>query len=222
MPEKKKHSIQSEAYEYIKKKIMMCEYLPNQLLSESILQEELGCSRTPVREAIRRLEQEGLATVLPKRGIVVSGFSIGDIRSIFEVRMLIEPYAVQAYGEALDLKELRRFLELFQRWENPNNRWEFYQLDDEFHEFLISGLANEYLHDLYGRIQTQNVRLRVMSGQMIASRLDRTVREHEDIARVCLEKNWELAAEKIRWHLECSRTSYFEAIVQNNGDANLL
>ena len=66
MPEKKKHSIQSEAYEYIKKKIMMCEYLPNQLLSESILQEELGCSRTPVREAIRRLEQEGLATVLPK------------------------------------------------------------------------------------------------------------------------------------------------------------
>ena len=56
MPEKKKHSIQSEAYEYIKKKIMMCEYLPNQLLSESILQEELGCSRTPVREAIRRLE----------------------------------------------------------------------------------------------------------------------------------------------------------------------
>ena len=169
MPEKKKHSIQSEAYEYIKKKIMMCEYLPNQLLSESILQEELGCSRTPVREAIRRLEQEGLATVLPKRGIVVSGFSIGDIRSIFEVRMLIEPYAVQTYGEALDQKELRRFLELFQRWENPNNRWEFYQLDDEFHEFLISGLANEYLHDLYGRIQTQNVRLRVMSGQMIAS-----------------------------------------------------
>ena len=75
MPEKKKHSIQSEAYEYIKKKIMMCEYLPNQLLSESILQEELGCSRTPVREAIRRLEQEGLATVLPKRGIVTGCIS---------------------------------------------------------------------------------------------------------------------------------------------------
>lgn len=223
MSEKKKHSIQNEAYAHIKKKIMTCEYLPNQLLSESLLQEELGCSRTPVREAIRRLEQEGLATVLPKRGIVVSGFSISDIRAIFEVRMLIEPYAVQTYGEALDEKELQRFLGLFQQhWENPNDGRDFYQLDDEFHEFLISGLANEYLHELYGRIQTQNVRLRVMSGQLIASRLDRTMREHEDIVKVCLEKNWKLAAEKIRWHLECSRTSYFEAIVQNNGDANLL
>lgn len=222
MSEKKKHSIQNEAYEYIKKKIMMCEYLPNQLLSESILQEELGCSRTPVREAIRRLEQEGLATVLPKRGIIVSGFSISDIRAIFEVRMLIEPYAVQTYGDVLDQKKLQRFLELFQRWESPNIGQDFYQLDDEFHEFLISGLTNEYLHDLYGRIQTQNIRLRVMSGQLITSRLDRTMREHEDIVRMCLEENWALAAEKIRWHLECSRTSYFEAIVQNNGAANLL
>lgn len=214
-------SIQNEAYEHIKKKIMMCEYKPNQLLSESVLLEDLGCSRTPVREAIRRLEQEGLATVLPKRGIVVSGFTISDIKAIFEVRMLIEPYAVQTYGEALDQGELRRFLDLFQHWQEQREQLDFYQVDDEFHRTLISALPNEYLHDLYSRIQTQNVRLRVMSGELIASRLDRTMQEHEEIARVCLEKNWQLAAEKIKWHLECSRTSYFEAIVQNNGAADL-
>lgn len=214
-------SIQNEAYEHIKKKIMMCEYKPNQLLSESVLLEDLGCSRTPVREAIRRLEQEGLATVLPKRGIVVSGFTISDIKAIFEVRMLIEPYAVQTYGEALDQGELRRFLDLFQHWQEQREQLDFYQVDDEFHRTLISALPNEYLHDLYSRIQTQNVRLRVMSGELIASRLDRTMQEHGEIARVCLEKNWQLAAEKIKWHLECSRTSYFEAIVQNNGAADL-
>lgn len=214
-------SIQNEAYEHIKKKIMMCEYRPNQLLSESVLLEDLGCSRTPVREAIRRLEQEGLATVLPKRGIVVSGFTISDIKAIFEVRMLIEPYAVQTYGDALAEEDLNRFLDLFQHWQERREQLDFYQVDDEFHRTLISALPNEYLHDLYSRIQTQNVRLRVMSGELIASRLDRTMQEHEEIARVCLEKNWPLAAEKIRWHLECSRTSYFEAIVQNNGAADL-
>lgn len=214
-------SIQNEAYEHIKKKIMMCEYAPNELLSESRLQEELGCSRTPVREAIRRLEQEGLATVLPKRGIVVSGFSISNINSIFEVRLLVEPYTLLHYASALDLETLHRFLLLFQRYRDQEPQLDFYQIDDQFHEFLISCLPNDYLHDLYARIQIQNVRLRVMSGQLVESRIYRTMLEHEEITRACLAQNWPLAAEKMKWHLECSRTSYFEAIVQNNGGAYL-
>lgn len=222
MSAKLTRSIQNEAYEHIKKKIMMCEYAPNELLSESVLQEELGCSRTPVREAIRRLEQEGLATVLPKRGILVSGFTINDINAIFEVRMLVEPYALLNYGSALDEGETRRFLTLFQQYQNKEAQLDFYPLDDEFHEFLISCLPNEYLHDLYTRIQTQNARLRVMSGQLIDSRINRTMLEHEEIARICLERNWEQAAEKMKWHLECSRASYFEAIMQNNSGTNLM
>lgn len=222
MPTRPVRSIQNEAYEHIKKKIMMCEYAPNQLLSESVLQEELGCSRTPVREAIRRLEQEGLATVLPKRGIIVSGFSISDVNAIFEVRMLVEPYALLQYGKNLDREEMRRFLERFQRYREEELPFDFYQLDDEYHEFLISCLPNEYLHDLYGRIQTQNARLRVMSGLLIDSRIDRTMLEHEEIARICLDRDWPQAAEKMKWHLECSRESYFEAILQNNGKANLM
>jgi len=216
------HSIQNQAYEYIKKKIMMCEYAPNQLLSESVLQEELGCSRTPIREAIRRLEQEGLATVLPKRGIIVSGFSVQNINAIFEVRMLVEPYALLNYGESLDEEEIRRFLGLFQQYQDKKPQMDFYQLDDGFHKFLISCLNNEYLHDLYARIQTQNVRLRVMSGQLIESRINRTMTEHEEIAQMCLRKDWEQAAEKMKRHLECSRASYFKAILRNSGGTNLM
>jgi len=222
MSTKRVHSIQNQAYEYIKNKIMMCEYAPKQLLSESVLQEELGCSRTPIREAIRRLEQEGLATVLPKRGIIVSGFSVQNINAIFEVRMLVEPYALLNYGKNLDAEEIRRFLSLFQQYQDQNAQMDFYQIDDEFHKFLISCLSNEYLHDLYDRIQTQNVRLRVMSGQLIDSRLSSTMREHEEIAQMCLNQDWGQAAEKMRQHLECSRASYFEAILQNSGGANLI
>lgn len=222
MPSQPSRSIQNTAYDHIKKKIMMCEYAPNQLLSESVLQEELGCSRTPVREAIRRLEQEGLATVLPKRGIIVSGFSVSNINAIFEVRLLVEPYAVLNYGRSLDEAELRRYRDLFQSHRDKVPDRDLYQIDDGFHRFLISGMSNEFLHDLYGRIQTQNVRLRVMSGRLIDSRMSRTMQEHEEIALMCLDKNWEQAAEKMKWHLECSRTSYFEAIVQNSFDTNLM
>lgn len=216
------HSIQNDAYEYIKKKIVMCEYAPNQLLSESVLQEELGCSRTPIREAIRRLEQEGLATVLPKRGILVSGFSVQNVNAIFEVRMLVEPYALLNYGKNLDEGEIHRFLNLFQQYQTSETEMDFYRIDDEFHKFLISCLCNEYLHDLYAHIQTQNVRLRVMSGQLIESRLGQTMREHEEIAQMCLSQDWKQAAEKMKRHLECSRASYFEAIMRNNGGANLI
>ncbi len=222
MSNQRVHSIQNEAYEAIKKKIVMCEYAPNQLLSESVLQEELGCSRTPIREAIRRLEQEGLATVLPKRGILVSGFSVQNINAIFEVRMLVEPYALLNYGKNLDEGEIRRFLGLFQQYQASETEMDFYQIDDEFHKFLISGLCNEYLHDLYARIQTQNVRLRVMSGQLIESRLGQTMQEHEEIAQMCLRRDWEQAAENMKRHLECSRAAYFEAILQNNGGTDLI
>jgi len=222
MSNQRVHSIQDKAYERIKKKIMMCEYAPNQLLSESVLQEELGCSRTPIREAVRRLEQEGLATVLPKRGILVSGFSVQNINAIFEVRMLVEPYALLNYGKSLDEGEIRRFLSIFQQFQAQKVLMDFYQIDDDFHRFLISCLCNEYLHDLYARIQTQNVRLRVMSGQMIESRLSRTMQEHEEIAQMCLRQDWGQAAEKMKRHLVCSRASYFEAIMQNNGGTDLI
>ncbi len=222
MSTKQVHSIQNEAYEYIKKKIIMCEFAPNQLLSESVLQEELGCSRTPIREAIRRLEQEGLATVLPKRGILVSGFSVQNINAIFEVRMLVEPYTLLNYGKNLDEGEIRRFLSLFQQDQAGKAQTDFYRLDDEFHRFLISCLCNEYLLDLYAHIQTQNARLRVMSGQLIESRISRTMLEHEEIAQMCLSRDWEQAAEEMKRHLEYSREAYFKAILQNNGGTNLI
>lgn len=134
MPSAKSASMQSKAYDFIKRKITMCEYAPNQLLSEAVLQEELGFSRTPVREAIGRLEQEGLLKVFPKRGIVVSGFTISDISKIFEVRRLVEPYALRNYGSRLDLTEVARFSEIFHAHMQSNEcgSREFYQLVTSF------------------------------------------------------------------------------------------
>ena len=217
----KSTSMQSKAYEFIKRKITMCEYAPNQLLSEAVLQEELGFSRTPVREAIGRLEQEGLLKVLPKRGIVVSGFTFSDISMIFEVRRLIEPYALRHYGSRLDLDEVKRYSEIFHAHMSSTECTEFYHLDDQFHSLLISVLENDYLLELYSRIRTQNTRLRVMSGQFIDSRMRRTMAEHAEIADACLESNWERAAIAMTKHLQYSEESSLATLLKSRGNTSI-
>ena len=88
---KKKQTLKQVAYDHIKNKIVTCEYEPNAFINEGMIANELGVSRTPIREAIMRLEQEQLVQVLSKRGIVVCPLTPNLIASIFETRLLLEP-----------------------------------------------------------------------------------------------------------------------------------
>ena len=216
MAVKHNYSMQDQAYQFIRQKIASCEYLPKQMLSESQLQEELGFSRTPVREAIGRLAQEGLLQVFPKRGIMVSGISIQDIHQIFEVRSLLEPYALRMYHSDLDLEEIKRFSDLFHAYSNDSAHVNFYELDDQFHALLLASMKNDYLVELYDRIRTQSVRLRIMSGEFIQSRIDQTMKEHAQIADACLAQNWEEAAQAMTEHLRYSKESSLATILQNS------
>ena len=94
MESQTKPSLKLQAYQYLKTKILNCEYRPNEFLNEQKLCAEMGnISRTPMRDALGRLEQEGLITILPKKGLMVSGITEEDVHSMFEMRLLVEPYA---------------------------------------------------------------------------------------------------------------------------------
>ena len=172
-----------------------------------------------MREAIGRLEQEGLLKVFPKRGIFVSSFTISDISMIFEVRRLIEPYTLRHYGDRIDRSKIAEFAAIFDKLKNEKTLNQFYQLDDEFHSTLIAALDNDYLRDLYSRIRTQTIRLRVMSGQMIDTRLQLTMSEHAEIAAACLEGNWELAALAMSKHLQYSEESSLATLLKSKSSA---
>ena len=210
-------SMQNQAYRFIRKKIESCEYAPNDMLSEALLREELGFSRTPVREAIGRLAQEGLVRVYPKRGIMVSPISIGDIHKIFEVRALVEPYALTAHHDKLDLAEIERFSKIFHAYEDGCGDEDIYGVDDRFHETLIAAIGNDYLLELYDRIHVQSVRLRVLSGKFVESRIQNTMAEHARIADACLREDWSGAALAMTEHLRCSKESSLAAILHNEG-----
>ena len=80
MESQTKPSLKLQAYQYLKTKILNCEYRPNEFLNEQKLCAEMGnISRTPMRDALGRLEQEGLITILPKKGLMVSGITEEDV-----------------------------------------------------------------------------------------------------------------------------------------------
>ena len=82
MESQTKTSLKLQAYQYLKTKILNCEYRPNEFLNEQKLCAEMGnISRTPMRDALGRLEQEGLITILPKKGLMVSGITEEDVHS---------------------------------------------------------------------------------------------------------------------------------------------
>ena len=212
MPEKK--SLKQQAYDEIKRKIVTCEYAPNTLLNEELLREELHVSRTPIRDALSRLEQKGLITILPKKGIMVSSLSINDINMVFEVRMMYEPYALLHYGSRIPYSVLTHSYELLSDLDAMSEDWAFFQADDAFHAAVVQAIGNRFLLQTYEWIQDQNLRVRVMTGQTSAPRLEDTSKEHTRILEACLKKDWSEAASAMKDHLINSKNATFDLLFQ--------
>ena len=174
-----KPSLKLQAYQYLKTKILNCEYRPNEFLNEQKLCAEMGnISRTPMRDALGRLEQEGLITILPKKGLMVSGITEEDVHSMFEMRLLVEPYALRNYGNLIPRQELEDYKELMH---HPDRIDDFCKSDDDFHALLMSSLPNKYLRSAYDRITGLNTRFRIMTGKVSMINREQTCEEHLEI-----------------------------------------
>lgn len=211
-----KETLKEQAYTYIKTKIIHCDYPPGMFLNEEQLRTELAISRTPIRDAISRLEQENLVRVLPKKGILVSELPIREIQSIFETRLLVEPYALLNYGNSIPQSEYQKYLEVFSDNSllDPQNDT-IYDMDSQFHHMIVEATQNPYLIQMYGLITAQNTRLRILSGGENTGRLHQTQEEHLAILKCCLAQDWQGASQKMRKHLEGSQKASFDLAIKN-------
>lgn len=210
-----KESLKQKAYHAIKEKIVTCEYAPGAMLNEEALREELHVSRTPIRDALSRLEQEGLISILSKKGIEVSGLSMNDINLIFEVRLLYEPYALLNYGSKIKDDVIYKYYDIFSSPVNTFSKDEYFRLDDAFHVNIVEAIQNPYLLRTYDWIHNQNLRFRVMTGQYVDYRLEQTTAEHLKILTACLKHDWELAAKEMETHLLASKNATFDLILND-------
>ena len=211
--EMRKETLKQQAYNIIKKKIITCEYPPNFLLNEEKLKDEIGASRTPIRDALSRLEQENLVRILPKKGIMVASLSIREINAIYEARMLVEPYAIEHYANKVEKERLEYFRKIFRDRKEIQER--IYDVDDKLHIEFINAMDNEYFQAMYERIYYQNCRLRILSGVKSEKRIEETLQEHLKIINACLEEQWQDAAEAMREHLVCSKRASFMTIIES-------
>lgn len=208
----KKETLKQHAYNIIKDKIINCEYAPSALLNEEMLKEDVQASRTPIRDALGRLEQEGLVTILPKKGIMVAPLTIREINMVHEARTLIEPFAILHYGNKISDEIYQNYFRIFQRdTANVSDLNEYYETDKQFHQMFIDATSNDYLISTYERIAQQNTRLRIYSGRKSRNRLLASQQEHLKIVEYCLKQDWALASKAMKEHLYHSKEASFEA-----------
>lgn len=205
-------SLKSIAYTTIRNRIADCTYPPGSMLNEELLEQSLNISRTPIRDALGRLEQEGLILIKPKKGILISPLNLNEINKIYEIRMIFEPYAILNYGNLLDEMFLHNQYKICS---SEPSHIDIFQYDDFFHTQIVKATHNFYIEECYDTINVQIQRFRRLTG-IHPERLLATLEEHKAIITECLKKNWEEAAEAMRYHLTRSKDSAFSIVLEAN------
>jgi DNA-binding GntR family transcriptional regulator len=198
-------SLKLFAYNAIKEKIIRCEYPPNALLNEEIIKQDLHVSRTPIRDALGRLEQESIIRILPKRGILVTGITLEDVNQIFETRLLIEPYTMNKYGKTIDPGIYTDFLDFFSAGTETDDTDTVNRKDNDFHLCFITASNNPYLIQANEYPFFQGMRLRILSTSMGKERIKVSQNEHRVIAQCCCNRDWKNASRALTEHLKSSK-----------------
>ena len=174
-------------------------------LYEGELAMRMGISRTPVREAIRQLEQEGLVTLHPNRETVVTEFTADDVREIYQLRAAVEGMAACIAAERRESGAVAAIFDVIAGMQaalGADDEATYFQLDAAFHDQVVRASGNSRLLDVRLRIRDQTRRyLTLTLGHVSASGLQRNFHEHEAIALAIRAGQAERAEALMRGHV---------------------
>ncbi len=152
-------------YEELKRQILRGRITPGTRMMEVELAEEMGVSRTPVREAIRKLEKEGLVTIEPRKGAYASEISVKDMVDVLEVREDLEGFAASlAAGKitADEVAELKEITESYSDAVKNNDTEKMITFDEKFHKRIVASSGNKTLIQLSETVQELALRFRYL------------------------------------------------------------
>lgn len=179
------------AYAYVKGEILARRFAPHDLLSEGELAGAVGVSRTPVREALLRLQGEGLIRLLPKRGALVLPVTVDEMADVMETRRIVESFAarkVLTHPPSVPLGPvLDSHLEVMRAAMQAHDVGAYVQADRDFHLAIVAGTGNEIITSLYRSLRERQLRMgtvNLLDGtgtQVDPGRMRSTLAEHERI-----------------------------------------
>ncbi|MBR3592122.1 MAG: GntR family transcriptional regulator [Clostridia bacterium] len=203
MIEHKSISLADQVFEHLETDILSGKYQKGEILTESKLSLELGVSRTPIREALRRLEQEHLIEEAPK-GVIVVGISDKDLADIFEIRAALEGkaayLAAQNYTEEQMnvVREALEFQEFYLGKQDPDR---IKSMDSRFHETIYKMSGSTIFYDVLMPLHKKILKYRKASVSD-SSRAAASVAEHRAIYEALLARDAQLAERLISEHLD--------------------
>lgn len=182
-------------YEELKREILVGEIAPGTRMMEIELADEMGVSRTPVRETIRKLEKEGLVTIEPRKGAYASDVSIKDMVDVLEVREDLEAMAAAMAAQKVNKDEKQALIEATMEYKEAveSERTEdIIRCDEKFHQLIVNCSGNKTLVQLFSQVQELALRFRYLYYDDF-SRYERMPMEHREIEEAILSGDYEKA-----------------------------
>lgn len=202
-------SIQARVISEMRRRIITGEAASGALLSELALAEEFGVSRTPVREALKQLQTEGLVEVRPRVGTFVAAPSRRDITELFQMKELLEGAAARLLaqrGRVPEIDQLQDNLRAADDAVRHDDRRRYAELVEEFHDLLIVGADNSKLESHYRTLMNQLAYSRLVTTSLDQpGRPMQSEREHHVVLDLIIAKDGDSAERVMREHVRASR-----------------
>ncbi|HEY0248269.1 MAG TPA: GntR family transcriptional regulator [Gryllotalpicola sp.] len=212
-----RQSIQAKVADGLRTKITGGELESGASLSEVTLAEEFGVSRTPVREALKQLETEGLVEIRPRVGTFVSAPNRLEINELFEMKEILEGAAARlmaARGEVPELAALRENVAAADAAVLAGDVDGYAELVDEFHRLIIAGSGNQKLAFHYRMLMNQLAFSRFVHTSLSRpGRLGESEAEHHRVADMIAAKDGGTAERVMREHVSSSRQALLDAMI---------
>jgi DNA-binding GntR family transcriptional regulator len=202
----------------LREAILKGDLKPGERLMELQLAAKLGVSRTPIREAIRMLEQEGLAVTIPRRGAEVAKMTLKDMEDVLEIREALDDLAVRIACEKISEEQLGRLIRVKEQFESSTRTGDvraIAEADVSFHDVIYEATDNPKLVTLLNNLREQVYRYRV---EYIKDpkNYPTLIMEHEAIVEGLKNRNRDAATAAMHAHVE-NQAAAVKAVIQRQG-----
>lgn len=201
-------------FEALREAIINGQLEPGERLMEIQLAEELGVSRTPVREAIRKLELEGLVLMVPRKGAYVASLSMKDVVEVFEIRGALEGLAAALAAERITDEELekleRQYVKSVEQMEKADLKG-MVEVDTGFHQILYQASRNERLAQIINNLREQ-IQVFRQTSLSYPGRMRIALQEHREIVDAISARDPETARRLAQEHVENAENSMMQVI----------
>lgn len=204
--------LKDKTYHILKERLVDCIYPPGTILNEAQLAADLELSRTPIREAISKLEMEGYVKILPKKGIYVTDITFNDVLQVFQTRLLVEPLAIKLAGPRLPKEELLRFRQKFD--EPITDVQNSFRLDTAMHLFIIENCGNPYIIEMMQKVFAQNTRI-IISSKQNQLQVHDAKNEHLELLNLLYNDKYEEASVYMQKHIENCKQAALDYFYNN-------